>query len=54
MRQPRPQGRFRETPAGIYRSSPGLGEHTEEVLLEAGYSRSDIETLKSEGVIPSD
>lgn len=53
MRQPRPQGQFKGTPAGLHRSSPGLGEHTEEVLAEAGYSREEIEALKSEGVIPA-
>jgi crotonobetainyl-CoA:carnitine CoA-transferase CaiB-like acyl-CoA transferase len=52
IRQPRPQGRFRGTPAGLHRGSPALGEHTEEVLLEAGLSIGEIETLRTEGVIP--
>jgi len=53
MRQPRPQGRFEETPAGLHRSSPSLGEHTEEVLLESGFSQAEIDELRSDGVIPS-
>ncbi len=53
MRQPRPQGQFKGTPAGLHRSSPALGEHTEEVLMEAGYSAAEIEELRSEGVIPA-
>jgi crotonobetainyl-CoA:carnitine CoA-transferase CaiB-like acyl-CoA transferase len=29
---------------------PQYGEHTEEVLLEAGYSQEDIEGFRSAGV----
>jgi crotonobetainyl-CoA:carnitine CoA-transferase CaiB-like acyl-CoA transferase len=32
--------KFTETPAGIHRRPPTLGEHTEEVLAELGISRS--------------
>ena len=39
-----------ESPADVKRS-PLLGEHTNEVLAELGYSKNDIEALKSEGVI---
>jgi len=39
-----------ESPADVKRS-PLLGEHTNEVLTELGYSRNDIDALKSEGVI---
>ena len=52
MRQPRPQGQFKGTPAGLHRSSPALGEHTEEVLREAGFDPGEIEALRAEGVIP--
>ena len=31
--------------------SPHVGEHNEEVLTELGYSTTDIENLKNEGVI---
>jgi crotonobetainyl-CoA:carnitine CoA-transferase CaiB-like acyl-CoA transferase len=43
---------FSDTPAEIKRAAPQLGAHTEEVLLENGYSWEDIEKLKEEGVIP--
>lgn len=40
-----------ETPAKIRRSAPQLGEHTEEVLKELGYSAEDIEALRAKKVI---
>jgi formyl-CoA transferase/CoA:oxalate CoA-transferase len=40
-----------ETPAELHSPPPALGEHTEEVLLEAGYSREEIEKFKQEGAI---
>jgi crotonobetainyl-CoA:carnitine CoA-transferase CaiB-like acyl-CoA transferase len=43
---------FCETPARIRWAAPQLGVHTEEVLLEEGYSWKDLEKLKEEGVIP--
>jgi len=33
------------------RSAPAVGEHSEEVLRDAGYSESDIRSLRAEGVI---
>lgn len=42
---------FGATPAGIRRTAPELGEHTEEVLLEHGYSWEDIAALKEKGAI---
>ncbi|MHB8684815.1 MAG: CaiB/BaiF CoA transferase family protein [Dehalococcoidia bacterium] len=38
-------------PARIERLAPQLGEHTEEVLLEAGYTWDDVVRLRSEGAI---
>ena len=43
---------FHETPASIRREAPALGQHTEEILLEFGYTWDDIAKLKSEAVIP--
>jgi alpha-methylacyl-CoA racemase len=51
MRQPRPQGRFHATPAALRRGSPGLGEHTDEVLGEAGFSAAEIAELREAGII---
>ena len=51
MRQARPPARFGETPAAIFRCSPELGEHTREVLGEAGYSAEEITDLRARGVV---
>jgi crotonobetainyl-CoA:carnitine CoA-transferase CaiB-like acyl-CoA transferase len=40
-----------DTPASWRRRAPKLGEHTEEVLLEIGYSREELAKLRDEGVI---
>ncbi|HXF46199.1 MAG TPA: CoA transferase [Burkholderiaceae bacterium] len=42
---------FSETPTSIDRPAPRLGEHTREVLREAGYSAAEIEALASAGAI---
>ena len=42
---------FGATPASIRRGAPELGEHTEEVLLEHGYTWDDIAQLKEQGAI---
>jgi crotonobetainyl-CoA:carnitine CoA-transferase CaiB-like acyl-CoA transferase len=44
--------RFTGTPAEIKTAAPQLGAHTEEVLLETGYSWEELQKLKEEGVIP--
>ncbi|MGE0625851.1 MAG: CaiB/BaiF CoA transferase family protein [Pseudomonadales bacterium] len=51
MRQPRPAGRFHGTPAGLFRNSPGLGEHTDEVLAECGIDEAEIRALRDAGVV---
>ena len=51
MRQPRPPGRFHETPADIFRCSPELGEQTREVLAECGYSQEEITQMRADGVV---
>ena len=40
-----------ESPGVIRRRAPELGEHTEEVLTELGYSSSDLEALRSDRII---
>jgi crotonobetainyl-CoA:carnitine CoA-transferase CaiB-like acyl-CoA transferase len=36
---------------GIDREPPTLGEHTDEILREAGYAAADIERLRRDGVV---
>jgi crotonobetainyl-CoA:carnitine CoA-transferase CaiB-like acyl-CoA transferase len=43
---------FSATPARITGVAPQLGAHTEEVLLEAGYTWEDLEEMKGQKVIP--
>ncbi|MBD3676834.1 MAG: CoA transferase [Rhodobacteraceae bacterium] len=43
--------RLSRTPASIYVSSPDAGEHTDEVLREAGLSPDEIATLREQNVI---
>ncbi len=50
MRQPRPPGRFSDTETDIFCYSPQLGEHTDEVLLEFGFSEAETESLHEQGV----
>jgi alpha-methylacyl-CoA racemase len=41
--------KFSRTPADPTRPAPAFGEHTDEVLREAGYSDAEIEELKGSG-----
>jgi len=43
--------RFSETPAAVGGPAPELGQHTEEVLLEHGYTWEDIAVLRDGGAI---
>jgi crotonobetainyl-CoA:carnitine CoA-transferase CaiB-like acyl-CoA transferase len=47
VRQARPAARFDRTPARIAGPAPRIGEHTEAILAEAGYSAGEIEALKN-------
>jgi crotonobetainyl-CoA:carnitine CoA-transferase CaiB-like acyl-CoA transferase len=43
--------RLGATPGEVRRRAPTLGEHTDEVLAELGFSRDEIATFRNEGVI---
>jgi len=43
--------RLRDTPATVRRAAPRLGEHTREVLREAGYSADQIEGMHQAGAV---
>ena len=45
IRQARPPTRFSASPAGIHLMPPQLGEHTREVLREAGFAQEEIDSL---------
>jgi crotonobetainyl-CoA:carnitine CoA-transferase CaiB-like acyl-CoA transferase len=49
MRVPAPAARFSRTPADVRRLAPRLGEHTREVLREAGYDDAAIDALVAAG-----
>lgn len=51
MRQARPPARYSKTPAALFRPSPELGEHTAEVLAEAGVPEEKIAALRSNHTI---
>lgn len=43
--------RFDGTPSSIRRHPPTLGEHTDEVLIEAGLDDEEIERLRARGIV---
>jgi crotonobetainyl-CoA:carnitine CoA-transferase CaiB-like acyl-CoA transferase len=43
--------KFSEFEFAIERPAPGAGEHTEEILREAGYRDAELAALRNEGVI---
>ncbi|HEV8040880.1 MAG TPA: CoA transferase [Bryobacteraceae bacterium] len=46
-----PAVRLSETPGSIRRRAPTLGEHTDEILGELGYSNAEIQALHVENVV---
>ena len=51
MRYLQHPARYSRTPASLRRAPPGLGEHTDESLREAGYSQAEIAALRERGVV---
>ena len=47
IRGSRPVARFSATPATIRHGGPALGEHSETILAELGYSPSEIAALQA-------
>ncbi|MFZ4656950.1 MAG: CaiB/BaiF CoA transferase family protein [Caldilineaceae bacterium] len=45
--------KFSATPGGVRHGAPVLGEHTREILLEAGYSADEINSLLDAGAVAS-
>lgn len=43
--------KFEKTPGGLTSPPPALSEHTDAILESLGYSKSDIEAMRSEGVV---
>ncbi len=43
--------KFSDTPGGVHRAAPTLGQHTREVLLENGYSDAEIDGMAAQGAI---
>jgi crotonobetainyl-CoA:carnitine CoA-transferase CaiB-like acyl-CoA transferase len=39
------------TPASVRRPPPLLGEHTDDVLRELGYTQSEVAKLRADGAI---
>jgi crotonobetainyl-CoA:carnitine CoA-transferase CaiB-like acyl-CoA transferase len=51
LRQSRAAARFSATPPSIRRGAPALGEHTDEVLAEIGYSAAEVAALRAAGAM---
>ncbi len=51
MRYVNPPTRFSATPAAARLPAPLLGQHTEEILLEAGYTKAEVEALAQRQVL---
>lgn len=51
VRQPRPAARFSETGEAVPSAAPLIGQHSEQVLQELGYSRDQIQKMQAAGSI---
>lgn len=52
LRMTDPPIRFSKSPSSVRRMAPGLGEHSAEILREAGYAAEEIEALMDAGARP--
>lgn len=43
--------KFSKTPSKVWRGAPRVGEHTDEILAETGFSASEIKTLSDAGAV---
>ena len=46
-----PPAHLSRTPPSIVTRSPTIGEHTDEILLEAGYEQAHIDVFRETGVV---
>ena len=51
LRQMRNAARFEKTPASIRRGAPALGEQSDEILAEIGYTPAEIAGLRADGIV---
>lgn len=47
---PAPVGRYSRTPPSLHRHAPCIGEHSAELLREAGYGEADVADLIARGI----
>jgi len=47
----RPPTKFSRTPAALTRPAPELGQHTAELLAEAGYAAAEVDALRTAGIL---
>jgi alpha-methylacyl-CoA racemase len=51
LQQPAPAPRFSATPPEVRAPSAALGEHTAQLLGDAGFSAEEIEALRASGTV---
>jgi crotonobetainyl-CoA:carnitine CoA-transferase CaiB-like acyl-CoA transferase len=51
IRSPRPPAQFANTPSNIHTHTPSLGENNGEILLELGFTQSEVAVLEASDVI---
>lgn len=51
LRGPAPIVQMSSTPTRVQRAAPALGEHSDEVLCELGFSAAEVEAFRSKGLV---